>query len=333
MAKKKKKKLTVKGTIDGQVTQRLDMTSEWKCFLRDDGKYAWEKDPTTAYAYLGFEYSIASGSTIKSAYLYFNANLPESGVALFTVNGASAIKKEKVKISLTSTGGAFTVPFVFRANGTKEDELNHSGTLTLTKIKLVIEYNPPVKVTPSKAKPKASDFPVPTQTTYFITQSDGKNFTFDGVVAIQHSLSSKFDEDPSDDADEYKNSAKNEPDKVTIDVMMSDVYTSTGNLTDAHPRAKENTRSAAAFTALHQIKEERELLMVVTPQYIYTDMVLGTVTVNQDENSQYGFEGQLTFQHKYETESSDDDTSSDGTDDDGDVDRTGSWWTTWGIAL
>ena len=316
MASKKQLK-TIRGKkqigTQAKTVKTLALSSSWKCHLLDDGSYGWEQDPSSETDYLTFEYSIPSGSTIKSAKIRYEINSPASGISIFTINGISGKKSGRVEFNLTGTTGNFMVAFTFRANGTKEDENTHKSTLQLKNIRLEIEYIPPKTVKPQKnPKISAKDFPHPKQTTYFITQSDGRVFEFDGVTKIQHSLSSKFEEEPSENKDEYVNGARNEPDKVTIDVMMSDVYTSTGTLTDGRPTTRENSRSAAALSTLHDIKTDRVLLMVVTPQYVYTDMVLASVTANQDENTQFGFEAQLTFQHKYNTDSGDDVTSSSG---------------------
>ena len=39
------------------------------------------------------------------------------------------------------------------------------------------------------------------------------------------------EEEPEKHAEEYVNNARNEPDKLVIEVIMSDVYTDNGNLT------------------------------------------------------------------------------------------------------
>ena len=162
-------------------------------------------------------------------------------------------------------------------------------------------------------------YSVPPQSVCIYDQSSNAIYTFDGVLKIQHNLSMDMQEEPSGDkANLYTNNAKNEPDKLTLDVMMSDVYTggqefkSGGHMSsdqqtiftatkDAVIRENRNEwgRSEMFFYVLHWLKEERRKLSVITPQFVHVDMILTTVTVNQEDSTPFGWEGQIVFQHAY----------------------------------
>ena len=148
-----------------------------------------------------------------------------------------------------------------------------------------------------------------------MNQSNNEIYLFDGITKVNYSLTSKFDENPdSDDRARYTNGAKNEQDKIVFDVVMSDIHNLESDLTKDSGGTKTaeggkfledyadsiESRSARALSKLWKVKSDRNLLVVMTRQETYRDMVLSGVNIIQDENHPYGWEGQLTFQKKVE---------------------------------
>lgn len=277
--------------------------------------------PTSSSKTVKVKYSLPSGAKIKTARIWAKISSGNS-ISVCTVNGASFSKKDGSKkganVTLKSTSGTLSATFKYKATGgLYKDEKTHTGTLKFDNVYLLIEYEmsgEAAKTTP--AKPKGLS--VPPQTTCIYDQTDGAVYLFDGVTKIQHSLTLDIQEEPDNKKKEYVNNAKNLPDKVTIDVVMSDVYTGggamvnkAGKLTAAQNKALNKvkksilqngsgtTRSESAFRTLHSLKEKRRKLTVITPLFVYVDMVLASVTTNQDDSSTFGWEGQITFQKAF----------------------------------
>ena len=208
--------------------------------------------------------------------------------------------------------------FSFKANGNKADENTHYSTTQFKNVYLWIEYE--AGTSPSTpSPPKLKGMAVPPQSTCVYDQETGKIYLFDGVTKIQHNMSMKIEEEPEKNKEQYVNNARNEPDKVTLDVVMSDVYDGAGDIVNARSftslestafeKTKSSlikrdstepyTRSENAFYVLHDLKEARRKLSVITPHFVHTDMILASITVNQDEEHTDGWEGQLVFQHAF----------------------------------
>ena len=111
------------------------------------------------------------------------------------------------------------------------------------------------------------------------------NYTYDlhGVLSISRSFSLKVNtKADSESGTDLINGAMNQPDKLTLTVQESDVNLVAG-------------WSARMMQALESIKRNRVLCDVVTPGFSYTSMLLSDLTVTEDEKSQSGWKGTLTF--------------------------------------
>lgn len=186
---------------------------------------------------------------------------------------------------------------------------------------------------PSAAFAGSTDFPISDQIFYIYDPSQQTFYRFDGVVKVAHSLTLETKEDIDDDDDhasEYINNARNKPDQITFDVIMSNVYTSRDALTD-----KQEDRSASAMEVLAIIKRNRALVDVITNIMVYTGMLLTGIAITQDDDTtHFGWYGQLTFQEKYNSSSgsSDDDSDSSSSTKTGSstgTARTESVWVSW----
>lgn len=311
------------------------LTSSWKCAKKDTNKYVVAQfeisvKPNTASATKSVSYSIASGAKVRSAKVQFTTGEVASGISVLRINGSSSVQRNgnvrSVPITLTANSGTVFIKFEFRANGKVfNDENTHLASMTFKNVSLVVDYEDSGPGTVSQPTLKKSDsvFSVPPQSVCIYDQDDGSVYLFDGVAKVQHNLTLDLQEDPdSKKAKQYINNAKNQPDKLTLDVVMSDVYSGGGAIiTKAEDAGSDQnkagtatssylmnpyvaksswTRSEAAFHTLHYLKESRKKLSVITPQYVHVDMLLASVTVNHDDETPFGWQGQIVFQHAFE---------------------------------
>ena len=113
--------------------------------------------------------------------------------------------------------------------------------------------------------------------------SYGYTYTFTGVLSVQHAFSLKIQtESESATGTDYVNGARNQPDKVILTVLESDV----GHLAGWADRMLQ---------AMEALKRTRTLCSVVTSARTYSDMLLAEFTAPQDETSPSGWQGTLTF--------------------------------------
>ena len=103
------------------------------------------------------------------------------------------------------------------------------------------------------------------------------------MTQIQHSFTAKVatSADSSSGAD-YVNGARNEPNKVVLSVIESDT-------------AAAKLNATRMVEALEGIKRNRTLCTVVTPVMTYRNMILSGLAITEDESSQSGWTGTLTF--------------------------------------
>ena len=138
-------------------------------------------------------------------------------------------------------------------------------------------------------------FVSPPQIFYIYNKSRGETYKFDGVIKASHMMAlSLTDEIPEGQESKYVNGAKNERNKVTFDVIMSEVYTDRNDLTK-----RRQSRSESALVVMNTLKRERVLVDVVTNLMTYNNMLLSGIALTQDDQTtHYGFFGQLTFEEK-----------------------------------
>ena len=127
---------------------------------------------------------------------------------------------------------------------------------------------------------------ISTSTAYISVKKKGLKFSFDGVTSISHALTLKVSTDSdSSEGSDYVNNARNEPDVITLSVVASDTNVAVSGW------------SKQTLTSLAQIKEQRLLCKVVTPLRNYKNMLLTSLTVQQDDTCPDGWIGTLTFTH------------------------------------
>ncbi len=301
-----------------------------------DVSYKFKGLPTTSKRDVTVQYSLPSGVKIKSAILWATISSPYTGCSILNVNGTGFLQKRGgesgAPVTLYSTSGGYRAVFTFRANGDPHDVNGRSVGINFSNVYLEIMYDGvttasptspaavPKPQTPSIPTPKPdpdSVFEVPPQSVCIYDETTGGVYLFDGVVKIQHTMSVKLEEEPDKKKEEYVNNARNEPDKVTLDVVMSDVYSSGGtkaresSLNAAQSRAfnaaqkalidSRSSRSTLVYQVFHWLKEQRRRLTLITPQYIYVNMIITGMTVTQDDSCPFGWQGQITLQSAYQS--------------------------------
>ena len=118
---------------------------------------------------------------------------------------------------------------------------------------------------------------------YVVVPGVDYQYHFCGVLSIQHTFTSQV-ASGSDSAigTDYLNGVRNLPSQVTLTVAESDAMRSAG-------------WAARMVEAFEAIKRGRHLCTLVTSMRTYTNMVLTDFNAIQDEMSQSGWSGTLTF--------------------------------------
>ena len=318
-------------------TGNVQLSSSWRCDHHYSGgkpyyAFASANMPTVSSVSRTFAYSLPSGVKIKKSQIWATIGSAFTGYSLLNVNGNSfnqtSGSERGANITMSENSSSVSVSFRFKANGNKVDIKNHVSSVLLSNVYLWIEYeNVASSVSNTSPKPTVSNeskFVVPPQSVAIYNQENGKIYYFDGVLKIQHTFSVKIEEEPEKHKDEFVNNARNEPDKLSIDVMMSDVYSDGGNMTiangwdedgqeTAYNKVKDSiirikdvdgswTRSGNAVYVLRRMKQARTKLSIITPHYVHVNMIIANITINQDDKTPFGWEGQIDFQHTFKTE-------------------------------
>ena len=113
--------------------------------------------------------------------------------------------------------------------------------------------------------------------------SYGYTYHFTGVLSVKHEYSLKIQTDlDSASGSDYINGVRNQPDRVILSVMETDI---------GHMAGWANRM----LQAMESIKRNRILCTVVTSALTYTGMLLSGLSVTEDEKNQFGWQGTLTF--------------------------------------
>lgn len=313
-------------------TADFNISSAWKCkeVMKYHGtqNYGWKEwvfanGPSENSHDVVFSFSLPSGSKATKVQVWAKITKGSTGASTLTANGNpfNINGNGEVGANVTLTGNVdLKVTFKFKANGSKNKDTNmHYSTTQFKDVYLLIEYEGTVvESTPTLPVDESQNFHVPPQSVAVYNQENGTLYLFDGVAKIQHTFSVKIEEEPEKHKDEFVNNARNQPDKLVLDVLMSDVYSDDDSLTiasgwdesiqeTAYNSAKErlintSSRSGNAVAVLRKLKEARTKLSVITPQYVHVDMILATITINQDDTCPFGWQGQIEFQHTFKAE-------------------------------
>ena len=116
-----------------------------------------------------------------------------------------------------------------------------------------------------------------------VVPSYGYTYSFSGVISVRHEFALKISTDNESAGDrEVVTGVRNQPDKVTLTVIETDVGPIAG-------------RADRMIQAMEALKRTRTRCEVVTSARTYTDMLLSEFTAVIDETSQSGWQGTLTF--------------------------------------
>ncbi|MBP5461976.1 MAG: hypothetical protein J6Y20_07615 [Lachnospiraceae bacterium] len=294
------------------------LQSSWQCkVVSEPGqpkeyKFTSDSSPTWDSKSVPLTYSVPSGAIIKSAKVVATLGNPATGASVMSVNG-NQMKQVSGSVYEAGITAVNNLLFEFKANGNKINTEKQTSYMSVSNAYVDISYEMP-KGASNNPKPDSSGLTVPPQSCCIYDPSNGKVYIFDGVIRIQHQVTMKIEEEPSNKKEEFVNNARNEPDKCTLEIMMSDVYTgngaldASGSMSSAQSSSRnavknmisvEDSRSANAYSILHALKESRRRVSVITPQYVHTDMIISSIVVNQDESCPYGWSGQIVFQRAF----------------------------------
>ena len=107
--------------------------------------------------------------------------------------------------------------------------------------------------------------------------SYGYTYSFTGVLSVKHEYSLKLRTDSSSaSGDDYINGARNQPDKVILSVVETDI---------GHPAGW----ASRMLQAMESIKRNRILCTLVTSALTYSGMLLSGLSVTEDEKNQFGW--------------------------------------------
>ena len=122
---------------------------------------------------------------------------------------------------------------------------------------------------------------------YIYNPAKQQTITFDGITEISHALSLKVETDADNAAgNDYINNAKHEPDRVSLNVIMS----------GCHDPSANSNRVVNTLSDIVALKESRTLCQVITDLRTYLNMLLTDITVTRDETNPSGWSGVLAFQ-------------------------------------
>lgn len=131
-------------------------------------------------------------------------------------------------------------------------------------------------------------------TTYIDTAPSDPNsgkYVFDAFLTIQHNRNLTITESPVQTGANISDHAYMEPKELTMDIGMSDVMTSVihGQFLDGE------TRSVSAYNMLSDLQSQRVPCNVVTRLGTYTNMLVETISVNDDNTTFHGLKATVTF--------------------------------------
>lgn len=121
-------------------------------------------------------------------------------------------------------------------------------------------------------------------------------WVFDGVIKVEHNVSLKIEDDPDaikrdKNATGYYNNARNEGNEISIEAIMSPVYTTQNALAGYDG----GDRSTNAYTKMLNIKVNRTPVGVITTLKAYMNMLIKSIQVLQDDTNPYGMTVQIVF--------------------------------------
>ena len=125
----------------------------------------------------------------------------------------------------------------------------------------------------------------------FIVENN-KRYAFDAVIKVDMETTLKVAEEEADvKKKSHVNYAIKQPDKVEMEVSVSDTVTVNGEpLTEG-----SGSRAMLAYKCLRAMQTRRNLLTVITPLDSYSNMMIETLTCELAEEYQNEMHAQLSF--------------------------------------
>lgn len=126
-------------------------------------------------------------------------------------------------------------------------------------------------------------------TAYFDTQIG--DYVFDAYFTIQHDTNLTITESPVQTGASISDHAYMEPKELTFDIGMSDVMKSiiVGQFSDGQ------SRSVSAYKVLRTLQEQRIPCQVVTRLGVYQNMLVETISAQDDNTTHSGLKATVTM--------------------------------------
>lgn len=116
-------------------------------------------------------------------------------------------------------------------------------------------------------------------------------YFFDAFLKESHTGSVRITEHPVQSGANISDHAYNLPDRLTIEIFVSDVMDAviSGQFNDAE------TKSLSAYKVLRKLKEDRQPLSIRTRLHYYENMLIENMTSNDDMNTSASLKCQVAF--------------------------------------
>lgn len=148
--------------------------------------------------------------------------------------------------------------------------------------------------TPSKSRgyrPKAWDEPE-TKELFYISDSKGNDYFFDGVFKTEHTSKRRLTQHPVQTGANITDHSYQIPMSLMLEVGVSDsmdVYRLSWS-------GNAKSKSVNAYQKLREIQDSGQPLKVITRMCSYENMVIESVTIQEDYKSLYSMKAGISFQ-------------------------------------
>jgi len=140
-------------------------------------------------------------------------------------------------------------------------------------------------------RPRAWDEPE-TKELFYISDSKGNDYFFDGVFKTEHSSKRRLTQHPVQTGANITDHSYQIPMSLTLEVGVSDsmdVYKLSWS-------GNANSKSVNAYQKLRKIQDSGQPLKVITRMCSYENMVIESIAIQEDYKSLYSMKAGISFQ-------------------------------------
>lgn len=121
-----------------------------------------------------------------------------------------------------------------------------------------------------------------------------QKYMFDGVIKVIHQSALRIHDDPANaKGEKYTNSAAIEPDRVVMDILMSDAVGTLDDFTTGSP-----SRTFSAYQKLKELQRGRELFTLHTRLHVYENMLIESISAAEYAEYAYGMVATVVYKHQ-----------------------------------